>query len=335
MAAARRRRGQAFRPGTRANQCSHALLYVAFCIYFGFTDFPAATSTLLIFAEFLLRSYTATKSVTNALSSLHTFHRVHGFPSAGFLDFQLTLWRRALPLTSRNAPMPAPALTLPGLVTLCRLALQRGDKGLSFAALLATAFYWLARLSSLVLPAGGRPDPTRTPLLGDLVLEPTRALLLIKWGKTAQDAASAFWVPLPTVGGSPACPVALLAALRARLSNYGTQLPLFSYPSGQVGGRPISFDVVSARSMLRLLLAQAGWQHQAFTFHSLRRGGCTLAFSSGAALSDLQLLGGWRSRAIDAYYPHLEARGRAAAALARGSSRLLSRTRTTFPPPLN
>ena len=66
--------GQAFRPWTRDNQHSHALLYVAFTIYFSFRDIPAAPKTLLCYAEFLLRSYRAAKSVTNALSSVRRLH---------------------------------------------------------------------------------------------------------------------------------------------------------------------------------------------------------------------------------------------------------------------
>ena len=68
------RRGKAFRPGTQANHRSVAQLYAAFAINFQVPDFPAPVSSLLLFAEFLLRSYRAHKSVVNALSSLRTFH---------------------------------------------------------------------------------------------------------------------------------------------------------------------------------------------------------------------------------------------------------------------
>ena len=60
---ATRRRREDFRPGTVANQRSLALLYVAFTIYFRFER------TLRCFAEFLLCSFAAMKSVTNALSA--------------------------------------------------------------------------------------------------------------------------------------------------------------------------------------------------------------------------------------------------------------------------
>ena len=167
QAAAKRRRQRAFRPGTVANHYSIALLYVAFTIYFSLQDFPAATTVLLMYAEFLLRSYGAGKSTTNALSALRTFHLIYGFDTIGFDDYQLALWKRALPLTVRNAPSPAPPFTLSLLVKVCRRALSLGGRGLAFAALVATGFFSLARLSSLLPARRNAVDQTRVPLLED------------------------------------------------------------------------------------------------------------------------------------------------------------------------
>ena len=310
---------QAYRPGTQKNRWSHAVLYIAFCIYFGFADFPAAPGVLLMFAEFLTRSYTATKSVTNALSSLRTFHLIHGFSPLAFDHFQVTLWRRALPLTERSIPSQAPPLTVPLLQRLCIRARGMGRGGLAFAALLATCFYSLARLSSLVSQVAGGADDSRVPLVRDLGWERDRVILSIKWGKTRQATSQGFRVPLLHVPGA-ACPYTLLASLVVSLRGSPPSLPLFSYRQETGNGSTwVSFDLNSARSFLAVLLRLEGLQGRGFTFHSLRRGGCTLGFQGGAQLSDLQLLGGWRSRAIDEYYPHLLARTRAAQVLARGS----------------
>ena len=91
--AARRRTASAFRPGTKANQRSHVLLYVAFSKFFQETDFPAAVGHLLRFAEFVLRSCRAHRSATNALASVRTFHLQCGFDVQAFADFRLVLWR--------------------------------------------------------------------------------------------------------------------------------------------------------------------------------------------------------------------------------------------------
>ena len=322
--AARRRRAAAFRPGTRANHDSHALLYIAFCIYFQRPDFPATVDGLLTFAEFLLRSFQAAKSVTNCLSSLKTFHLCHAFPTTAFEHPQLGLWKRALPLTLRHCPAPAPPMSFLLLDKLCARAARGGPRGRSFAALLATAFYSLARLSSLVPTTAGPVDASRVPLLGDLTWRGNGVDLLIKWGKAAQDSKDGFWVPLKAVPRSSACPVALLRDLVRLNASLSRDAPLFSFPQGPAGEAAGFFTEGSARGFLRNLLAGEGMSPDGYTFHSLRRGGCSLAFEAGAALPDLQHLGGWRSRAIDAYYPHHLARARAARVLARESARQLT-----------
>ena len=292
-------------------------MYIAFCLYFNLTDFPAATGTLLIYAEFLLRTYTATKSVSNALSSLRTFHLIWGFPTLGFDNFQFLLWSRALPLTRRRAPAPAPALPLHSLRLLCARALQLGHRGRVFATLLVTAFYSLARLSSLVPPGGNPPVLGRVPLIRDLNFQPTQASLFLKWGKSAQHPSQGFWVPLYPVSDSPACPVTLLREQLHALRGESPDTPLFTYRQGTL---LFSFTLSSARAYLKSLSAAVGLSGRGFTFHSLRRGGCTLAFTTGALRSDLQQLGGWKSDAIDSYLPRYQARQRAARLLARASS---------------
>ena len=313
--AALRRRDNAYRPGTQANRWSHALLFIAFTQYFNLTDFPATAISLMLFAEFLLRSYRAHKSVTNALSSLRTFHKICGFSDLAFDHFQLTQWRRALPLTVRSVPRPAPGCPFSLLVRLCSHAGGLGPRGRTFAALAATAFFSLARLSSLVPTGPGATDTTRVPLLRDLVFSQGKALLRIKWGKTAQGPGEGFWVPLRPVPHSEACPVRLLTDLLQSLVGFPSTTPLFSFRAGRGSRFLRHFNAREARGFLNDLLLVLGSGGLGFTFHSFRRGGCSLAFEGGANLADLQLLGGWKSRAIDSYYPNLLARDRAAAVL--------------------
>ena len=99
----------------QANQTSHVLLYVAFTLYFSLSDFPATAAILLLFAEFLMRGFTAAKSATNAISSLGTFHLQQGFATNGFEHFHLSMWKRALPFTCRHVPQPASAFPFPHL----------------------------------------------------------------------------------------------------------------------------------------------------------------------------------------------------------------------------
>ena len=277
------RREQAYRPGTTANHRSVVLLFLAFTIYFRAHDFPASTGVLLLFGEFLLRSYRAHKSVMNALSSLRTFHQIHGFDTSGFLDFQFTLFRKALPLTVRHLPSPSPPLPLELLQHLCEWSVAQGGTGRVFAALLSTLFFSMARLSSLLPRTSGPYDNTRLPTWADLRWEGDRFLLLIKWGKCTQDAAAGYWVPLLRQGTAASCPVHRLQDLAFLLNSRISSTPLFAWPqasatSSHPGG---FFTFVSAKRWLDRALLALGLSQQGYTF---RRGACTRAFQGGGRI---------------------------------------------------
>ena len=312
------RRRQAFRPGTRANIRSHVLLYVAFTQAFAFRDFPATARSLLAFAEFLLLTYLAPKSVLNALASIRHFHLDLELGVEAFQERAVVLWRRALPHTCRHVPAQAPPLTLELLERLCELSVKLGEAGVVMAALMALLFAAMARLSSFLTASARSFDPTRLPTFGDVSFAEGNWRLRIKWAKAHQDAASGYWVPLLPRGASAACPVRNWLALKRLRSVVGVAEPLFWTPGGERGGTrgraPLSMPV--ARAWLGILLARLGRGSEGLTFHSFRRGASTTAFLHGATEQDIRRLGGWRSDAANAYLPENEGRRRAARALA-------------------
>ena len=115
------------------------------------------------------------------------------------------------------------------------MTLHLGGRGLVFAALLATDFFSLARLSSLVAENRRRLDRSRIPLLSDLKFMETGAEIFIKWGKSHQDPADGFWVRLQPVEGSPACPVVLLRVLKLTLWGASPCFPVRLQGGGQPG----------------------------------------------------------------------------------------------------
>ena len=294
---------------------------MAFAIYFSFRDVPATTLTLICFAEFLLRSFTAAKSVTNALSSVRRLHRELRADTAAFDSDLQNRWRRALPLTFRNPELRAPPLPLSLLNRLCRAAATLGRAGEVFAALLAVCFFTMARLSSLVPQVASRFDSSRLPTLGDLRAVQNGYHINLKWSKTAQSLQGHNWVPLLPWPGSHACPVAALHRLRAGHPAGDSHTPLFSFPlpSGTRGRTSGGFTLSLARKWLRTLLCTLGESRARYSFHSLRRGACTLAFRGGCARSDIQLHGGWRSDAVNLYFSDLDARLRVAGTLANSN----------------
>ena len=318
--AARRRREQAYRPGTVANRTSHGLIYIAFTIYFHFPDFPATVRGLLCFAEFMLRTYTAAKSVLNVLASVKVLHVEAHFETSAFQDIAVVNWRRALPLTLRTTVNGAPSLPLEALSRFCKLAHSLGTKGKVFATLLSVSFFAMARISSLLPTSLCNFDVSRSPCLADITFTGNECLIYIKWAKNAQLTTQGYTVPLVGFQVKEACPVTNLRWLLQALRRFPLHTPLFTFPATRGhGGRASQggFTIRLAREWLKTFNCLAGTQGVTYTFHSFRRGACSLAFERGAELSDLKQLGGWRSDAVASYYPAVAARRRAAAFLQR------------------
>ena len=305
------------------NVRSHVLLFAAFADHYGFRDFPATASTLTCFGEFLLRSFQAPKSVFNALASVKHFHLDYALPTLAFESRRVALWKRAVSLTVRHVPAGAPPITREVLDKLCCLAARLGELGVVFAALASVLYFSMARLSSLLPQAGGGNfDRSRLPMWDDVRQAEHGWDLQIKWAKAHQVAGQAFWVPLRSLPGSPACPVMNLTRLRQWLPEGSGSRPLFALPAGgaEANGRRVQvLSMQVAREWLRLLLARLGLGQKGYTFHSFRRGACSAAFCAGADVADIQQLGGWRSSAVQRYLPLGEARKRAARALSAGT----------------
>ena len=289
---------------------------MAFAIYFRFVDFPTGVDTLLSFGEFLLRSFTAPKSVINATSSVRRFHVDWGFHAGAFDTVDWARWKRALFLTVRSVPTQTPPMPFGLLVDLCGMARRMGDKGVTMAAFLTVAFHTLARASSLLAGGRGDYDHTRLPTLADVRSTGQGFDFNMKWDKTHQSSHAAFSVPLLPRGSSAACPVRAVRGLVRRASGTTVSGPLFATPvKGGQGMVLVPLTVVKARFWLRTLLQLRGIPERKYTLHSLRRGGCTSAYRGGAAVSELKSLGGWASNAVHLYHSQRDARIRAARAL--------------------
>ena len=254
------RTGNAFRPGTRANHRSHLTLYVAFTAYFNLRDFPASPRVLMLFGEFLLRGYSAPRSVTNIFSSLRGFHLDRDLDASAFESRQLSLFCRSLQHTLRHVPTRAPPLPLQVLESLCRAAGERGPSGVVFAALLSVTFFSMARLSSLAPPTTGPYDFSRYPSFADLKVVNDTVWLRIKWAKCHQGAGQGFSVPLRRLQDSYACPVALLTLLAGGARGTPQLTPLFTRPLGVTAPstRAGFFTAGAARRWLATLLASSG-----------------------------------------------------------------------------
>ena len=255
----------------------------------------------------ILRTYTANKSVTNAISAVKRLHLDCGADVEVFSAPGVERWKRALPLTVRTFPRPAPPLSVGVLEQLCVAAGGGGRRTTTIVALFSILFHSMARLSSLLPLTAGAFDLTRHAAAEDCSWVGGRLWFRVKWSKTQQRTEQAFWVPLLPREGSPACPVEALHTLRGGAAPQRGS-PLFC------GAPGVALSIPVARQWLSVILRCIGLSADAFSFHSFRRGACTAAFASGAHLEDLKALGGWRSDALARYRSPADARLREAQA---------------------
>ena len=127
------------------------------------------------------------------------------------------------------------------------------------------------------------------------------AFLNIHATKTIQFFQRALCVPLPSIPGSPLCPVAALQH-HLRLNAVRPSDPLFSVLSGADHiTRPLTFRHFS--SFLARVVAALGLDPRAYSPHSFRRGGATFAFECNVPAEHIKFQGDWSS---DAYLVYLE-----------------------------
>lgn len=167
-------------------------------------------------------------------------------------------------------------------------------------ALFLVAFFSFLRKSNLVVPSV-RVNSPKVPRRSDFHMSQHGAFLNIHATKTIQFFQRALCVPLPSIPGSPLCPVAALQH-HLRLNAVRPSDPLFSVLSGADHiMRPLTFRHFS--SFLARVVAALGLDPRAYSPHSFRRGGATFAFECNVPAEHIKFQGDWSS---DAYLVYLE-----------------------------
>ena len=271
--------------------------------------------TLCWFMEFLLRSVKSPSTVANYLSAIKLYQARLSQPTDVFDSLSVRLMRRALATTVRHVPVQKMPITLNILQSLCAVTLKWGKVGCVFRFYITTAFFTFLRASSLLAPSVEGFDNTRHPTWADVMPTQTGLILRVKWSKTHQNASQAYVVPLPSIPSSSVCPVMAFQEYRRCFGTGPSHAPLFLCPGAWPLLRPLTARQVGG--WLARALESAGIPPGQFSLHSFRRGGCSEGVAAGLSISELKIHGGWRSDAIQCYFPALAVRDRVASQLAQ------------------
>ena len=290
-------RRHAYAVGTYNNMYCHWVKYLIFCIYFKLVAFPAQSSVLAWYAQYLSRCLKSHASIINYLSSVKTLHKMLNYKTVGFTGFMLKLTLQGLSRLNAHTVSRAKPVT-PAILRAIHAQLnhQCPDDAVFWTTCLM-AFFLLFRKSNLIPDTKSGFDPKRQLTRGDVVLTDINAVVGIRWAKNHQFSRELMTFPLPKLPGSVLCPHSALHNMM-RLVKGPLNQHLFALKAGG------SLFYKSFQDKLRLCLKLAGIQdHHSYSSHSFRCGGCTFSFLCGIPAPIIKLLGNWKS---DSYLAYLE-----------------------------
>ena len=279
---------------------SHFHIFTQFCNNLGVQPFPVQPETILRYISFLSVTGRSYGTVQNHISTIKHYHRLFGFQPGweNLYSFQLALrgCKRFLGAATTRKLAITPIL----LLRMVSLFDPNQPLQAAMRALFLVAFFSFLRKSNLVVPSAHVISP-KVPRRSDFHMSQHGAFLNIRATKTIQFFQRALCVPLPSIPGSPLCPVAALEH-HLRLNALRPSDPLFSVCSGPAHTtRPLTFRHFS--SFLARVIAALGLDPRAYSSHSFRQGGATFAFECHVPAEHIKFQGDWSS---DAYLVYLE-----------------------------
>ena len=149
------------------------------------------------------------------------------------------------------------------------------------------------RISNLVATTSQSFDPMKQLCMGDVILEPSYVIVLVKWSKTLQKSKQGSFVILPKLASQAICPWQAYHNL-AVSSNSGSNVPLFN-----IKGVPVTQAQV--RTHLAKILRILGLDPPSYTFHTFRQSGATLAYNLDVNVQKIKRHGTWSSDTVQTY----------------------------------
>lgn len=273
--------------------------YLLFCQHFKLLPFPVTKRTYLLYLAFLAHSLSSYRSVVNYLNILVHVNRSMGSNLAFLRDYDVYLSKRAVRRLLGDYIARKEPITIDILLRVLSLFNLRYPLHICMRALFLVAFFSFLRISNLVpYTLSSLRDPRAKHLRQSSVSFTSQgAILRVTCTKTIQFRQRVLEIPLPSIPGSPLCPVTALQQYLAAIP-CNPAWPLF---------------VIHARGTYQPVLAH---QHNAFikaaisaidlnsmsySSHSFRRGGATFAFASHAPPAFIKAQGDWQSEAYLVY----------------------------------
>ena len=196
-------RQSAFAQGTYKNYLTQWRSYQLFCLWFKQPAIPCSLDSLILYAQFLGRSFKSVRLIMNYLYGVQVLHLLHDAQFPNLSEFQFRLFARGLSKRLPHIPKQAEPVTPVILLALYPFIDMHVKCHVALWASFLYAFFMMARKSNIVPPSKLKFDPQLYLCHGDITVCNAYVKVSMRWSKTNQDRSRFVTVPLPAIPGSP------------------------------------------------------------------------------------------------------------------------------------
>ena len=292
MARVSHRLTYSYRPKTWTSYRSMFITFMAFCEFVNTDILNLKLSTILMFIEFLAYNSLKHVSILNYISAIKSQLKWFELPATIFDHDKVKHMLKAVNLSIRTPPkfkgiFDVSSLTL--IIKCCDLF----PHSLVFKTLYLFAFFGFLRISNLLPSSQLSFDIKKQLCRGDVLLNGTSIIVLVKWSKTLQASNQGSFILLPQLHNQSLCPVTNFLNMQKIYPALDND-PLFCIER-------IPITQVRARSHLKKILHRLGLDPEYHNFHTFRRSGATLAFNQNIDLQRIKDHGTWSSDSVYTY----------------------------------
>ena len=205
---------RAYVPKTWKAYRSMFVAYLTFCEFMQLDAVAPALITILTFVEFLAYNGLKYTSILNYISALKSQFKWFDLSLQVFEHPKFKLMLKALERSIPNSPSFKGVFDIPTLRKIV-IASRSFEHPLVYRALYLLAFFGFFHISNLLPDKKSNFNIMKQLCRGDVIFEPTRAIIVIKWSKTIQVCKKGTFIVIPLIYPHPLCPVTALKELQA------------------------------------------------------------------------------------------------------------------------
>ena len=291
---------KAYAFGTFNNYYVQWVKYLRFCVYFSLQAFPATTSILVWYVQYVSRSLRAHGSILASVAGAKKLHEFLGFSTDGFDGFFLKITLLGLHRSSTHVVKRAKPVTPSMLRRIHAVTNHQDPVEAVFWGCNLLAFLLLFRKSNLVPDTVNGFDGSKQLKHSDCLITDNKVIIGIRWAKNHQFRKELLTFPLAKLPSSVLCPAKAINNIRKLIPGNPND-HLFQLPNKQGSLTYSRFQSIFREKLIKIGLSKE--ESKRYSSHSYRRGGTTFNFLCGVPVEIIKLMGNWKS---DVFLTYIE-----------------------------